>query len=263
MNIIGIFGDSFGEHIPIGHGGEEWDYSKKISWMSNIKAHSYAKGGTDIQYSFLEFEKHHSKHDQIIFILTNPNRMTLFDADKNIMTYTGPGDYIDSNYKKTNMKGQFELRDMWKSISALDSLVTNVSYQQRNKLNYCLVIERIKQIRPDVKFIFGPNNEIFENQSYLDTIVTLEEKIMRWDTHLFGQENNDFRVAHLTEESHIILTRLINNWLKTNEMFFKFDIKEFEHINLNINKYDITKWNRNKPNWEQDMWDTIDRKKEN
>ena len=240
MNKIGIFGDSFGEHCS---GVDNIRYDNQVSWITNIGTHSHARGGTDIQYSFRQFEKHHSKYDQIIFILTQPMRITLFDENDNILRYVGPGPYVYEQSKIANKRNLFELRDMWNALSGIDSLFANNSWQERSILNYKLAMERIKHIRPDVKFLPAyieiPNITL---SSSLSDIVLLEENIMHWNRH--PRDSDDHRIAHLTEESHIILTKLIKEWLKTDEMFFDFDMKEFDNINPDRNRYDASRWNK-------------------
>ena len=248
MNKIGIFGDSFGEHCS-GVDDVNIRYDNQISWITNIGTHSHARGGTDIQYSFRQFEKHHSEYDQVIFILTHPCRITLFDENDNMVRYVGPGPYVYAQSKIANKRNLFELRDIWKALSGIDILFSNDSYRDRCMLNYNLVIERIKQIRPDVKFLPAfdgsfndTDNTVYPNiSSSLFDIVELEENMMQWHTY---KDGNDLRIAHLTEESHIILTKLINKWLKTDEMFFDFDIKEFENIKPDRNRYDASRQNK-------------------
>ena len=253
MNKIGIFGDSFGEHCS-GVDDVNIRYDNQVSWITNIGTHSHARGGTDIQYSFGQFEKHHSKYDQIIFVLTHPMRITLFDENDNIVRYVGPGPYVYAQSKIANKRNLFELRDMWKALSGIDIVYFNESYRNRSILNYCLAIERIKQIRPDVKFLAAFEVENYSASDYLGTpvlpnitssltdIVLLEENIMQWNT--LDHDGDDLRIAHLTEESHIILTKLIKEWLKTDEMFFDFDMKEFDNINPDRNRYDASRYNK-------------------
>ena len=241
MNKIGIFGDSFGEHCS-GIDDKNIRYDNQVSWITNIGTHSHARGGTDIQYSFRQFEKHHSKYDQIIFILTHPMRITLFDENDNIVRYVGPGPYVHAQSKIANKRNLFELRDMWKALSDIDIFYSNESYRNRCILNYNLVVQGITQIRPDVKFLaafdYLGNPEIPNITSSLSDIVLLEENMMQWHTY---RDGDDLRIAHLTEESHIILTKLIKEWLKTDEMFFDFDMKEFDNINPDRNRYDASR----------------------
>ena len=42
---------------------------------------------------------------------------------------------------------------------------------------------------------------------------------------------------------NIILGNLLRKWLRTDEMFFDFDIKEFENINPDQRKYNASLWN--------------------
>ena len=57
---------------------------------------------------------------------------------------------------------------------------------------------------------------------------------MKWKS---VDNQHDTRIGHLTEESHIILASLIKKWLKTDEMFFNFNLKEFENVKPDIRKY--------------------------
>jgi hypothetical protein len=77
---LGLFGDSYGEDV---HQKSAWNSKLKATpcWHDILGANSHALGGTDIQYSFLEFERYHNLYDQVIFILTQPHRMTLVHND--------------------------------------------------------------------------------------------------------------------------------------------------------------------------------------
>ena len=59
MNKIAIFGDSFGQNCRLNKPKDLVEEYR--SWIDLIETtHTYAQGGTDIQWSFLEFEKHHN-----------------------------------------------------------------------------------------------------------------------------------------------------------------------------------------------------------
>ena len=241
MNKIGIFGDSFGENES------EFNIYKN-TWIDLIvegqsvptgTIHSHALGGTDIQWSFLEFEKHHSKYDQVIFVLTNPLRITLKDENDNkkLLRMVAGYDWKADHEKDNSIETQYTLKALSESEKIL---ITNHNYRDRSYLFYNLVIERIKQIRPDIKFIpgccsgFPKLTSIPLNISSLKDIMKYENKIMKWKD---AYDPVDTRIAHLTKESHIILALLIKRWLKTDEMFFDFDIKEFHNIKPNIKEY--------------------------
>ena len=254
MKKIGVFGDSFAvNNIYAPDFNDEFNNIDNIdfwekhvtSWIDLIGAQTYGIGGTDIQYSFLEFGKHHSKYDQVIFVLTNPHRVTLKDENDNkkLLRMVAGWDWKtdhEKNYKSPkddNIEEQYTLKALSESEKIL---IVNTSYQDRIYLFYNLVIERIKQIRPDIKFIpgccsgFPKLTSIPLNISSLKDIMQYENKIMKWKN---VYDEHDTRIAHLTKESHIILALLIKRWLKTDEMFFDFDIKEFHNIKPNIKEY--------------------------
>jgi hypothetical protein len=261
MNKIGIFGDSFGQnsrfHIPK-DSSNLLEYSSWIELIGTTRSH--AIGGTDVQWSFLEFEKHHSKYDQVIFVLTNPFRFTL--KDNNVISDVNNLNVdLDSTNKLlklvvgrdavTRMKdadnvlknNNIETYHIWNALMELEkltpTLLINEDYTNRIYLFYNLVIERIKQIRSDIKFIPAcccdcSELSIPSNISCLKDIMNYENKIMKWKNAYDGR---DTRIAHLTEESHTILAKLIKQWLKTDDMFFDFDIKEFHNIKPNLKDY--------------------------
>jgi hypothetical protein len=249
MNKIGIFGDSFGENcrfnvLKDSSSAKFLEYSSWIDLIGTTRSH--AIGGTDVQWSFSEFEKHHSKYDQVIFVLTSPFRVTVKDNNTNklLKLVAGRDAVTRQNDADTLLKNNdIETYHMWNALMELEkltpTLLINEDYQNRIYLFYNLVIERIKQIRPDIKFIpacccDNPIPPIPSNISCLQDIMTYENKIMKWKNAYDGY---DSRISHLTEESHTILAKLIKQWLKTDEMFFDFDIKEFHNIKPNIKDY--------------------------
>lgn len=257
MNKIGIFGDSF----AVNHVLTEWgEYERHmVSWIKLLKAKTYGYGGTDVAYSFLKFEQHHSKYDQVIFVLTNPATRITIKHRHHILNST------DKESSKRAIKRLKKSDDYdpklhhihlslieWHKAQALNG------FRERETLFCNLMVERIKQLRPDVKFIqsFAWNdvghisdNKYIPSTSCLVDITQYENKIFNWnhpnwnhptlkiDPWQTFDKKGDSRIGHLTSESHVILAELIKKWLKTDEMFFDFDIKEFHDINPDEKKY--------------------------
>ena len=258
MNKIGMFGDSFGQNCRLNKPKDSSNLLEYSSWIELIgTTRSHAIGGTDIQWSFLEFEKHHNDYDQIIFILTSSNRITLkdnnvisdvnnlnvdLDSTNKLLKLVVGRDAVTRKKDADNVlkNNNIETYHTWKALTELEKiLIINNSYQERIHLFYSLTIERIKQIRPDVKFIAAfplTYLQIPLMNNCLQDITDYENKIMKWKNAYDGRDN---RIAHLTEESHTILAKLIKQWLKTDEMFFDFDIKEFHNIKPNLKDYYI------------------------
>ena len=261
MNKIGIFGDSFA--VP--DVTSEWgNYIHMVNWTKLLGAQTYAYGGTDVAYSFLEFEKHHSKYDQVIFVLTNPgSRITL--KYRHFLLNSTSQEFCHRAIERLKKSDDYdpELHHVYSSIIEWHKMQALDVFAERETLFCNLMVERIKQLRPDVKFIqaFAWNNiaHIGDNKyipstSCLVDITHYENKIFGWyDPTREGwwfcsDKKEDIRVGHITSESHIILAELIKKWLKTNEMFFDFDIKEFHNIKPDVKRYNTT-FHKNYKDW--------------
>ena len=259
MNKIGVFGDSFAvPGVAMTRWGKRVSITNSKDWMALIGAKTYGYGGTDVAYSFLEFEKHHSKYDQVIFVLTNPGgRITLKHRDR-ILASTGQESSIRAieRLKKSNDYDP-KLNHLHLSIIDWHKMQTLDAFAERETLFCNLIVERIKQLRPDVKFIqaFAWNNiEHIGDNKYIPHTCSLVN-ITHYEHEIFGWNYSnasgywfctdkkisalDIRIGHLTYESHIILAKLIKEWLKTDEMFFDFDIKEFHNIKPDEKMYNI------------------------
>ena len=247
MNKIGIFGDSFA--VPDVRA--KWDGNivkiSNVNWMELIGAQTYAYGGTDVAYSFLEFEKHHSKYDQVIFVLTNPgSRITLKHRDFILNSCDQERSIRAIERLKKSDDYDPILNHIHLSLIEWHKMQTLDAFAERETLFCNLMVARIKQLRPDVKFIqaFAWNNvaHIGDNKyipstSCLVDITHYENKIFNWEHPTSensgwycSDKKGDIRIGHITCESHVILAELIKKWLKTDKMFFDFDIKEFHNI---------------------------------
>lgn len=266
-NKIAVFGDSFAETELYLHSFKEYFEECSTSWVKLIGAQTYALGGSDIQWSFLQFEKNHNKYDQVIFVLTNPLRLSLGSdmlTDPNSSTANVRKHKKQmEHYKKSSSIKDLEIYHTLDALKKINEVLipTNQEYVNRQYLFYNLVIERIKQLRPDVKFIKAfPNHDqefpllkdfeyykIKEILNFYNRTVPVDNQCLKEIQKIENDKMSinqfkeyyyyDARIGHLTDESHKILATLINNWLKTDEMFFDFDIKEFYNINPDKNRY--------------------------
>jgi hypothetical protein len=257
MNKIGIFGDSFA--VP--HVLTEWGNYERymVSWIKLLEANSHAYGGSDVAYSFLKFEQHHSKYDQVIFVLTNPATRITVKHRHHLLNSTDK-ESSQRAIKRLKKSDDYDpkLHHIHLSLIEWHKMHNLDVFADRETLFCKLIVERIKQLRPDVKFIqaFSWNNsksklwysekknQILPSTSCLIDITNYENKIFGWNTtadqHKWNciDKKEDIRVGHITSESHIILAELIKKWLKTDEMFFDFDIEEFHNIKPDVKMYD-------------------------
>lgn len=286
---IGVFGDSFAHRFDPRKRHNRHDlktdpeYLERLlkafpTWMEFIRndktsVTSHALSGTDIIWSFIQFEKYQESYDKIIFILTSPGRISIrFDFGK---YFNGVSDIrrpLSSTTGQRTKQLQDKFRDdmseqgreLYNACCNLEKwheLCTMDGFLERECIAYNLVIERIKQLRPDVKFIRafsdfpkfwlppdGAPDYIHGTGRYvrmgtsLHDILQAEDKIMEGynpTDRYYG--NDDMRQCHLTCESHKILAEQIKKWLKNNELFLDINLLEFEGINPDLKKYFVNK----------------------
>ena len=178
MSSLAIFGDSYGQptsdmvgylkgYTPIKDRKQIADnIRKKLNfWGYNLGYETtvFAQGGTDILWSYKYFLENHKQYDKIIFIITDPERITLsYTPDttsipnkylkqhesNDCVRMTGLAD-IDRKYKITTHP---ELKATYK---ALRDYLLHISdeFPEHSMLASAGIIHSIKSIRPDVKFI--------------------------------------------------------------------------------------------------------------
>ena len=272
MKNIGVFGDSFAHRFnprvrhDILDAKDNTQYMAKLlkvfpTWMEFIRddttsVTSHAVSGTDIIWSFTQFEKHHEVYDKVIFLLTSPGRISInynFDntIDQVSVSSIQRTKKLQDKYRDDTSEQGRELYNTSLNLEKWHELCTVDGFLERECISYNLVIERIKQLRPDAKFIrsfsnfpkfwLPPNGKsrFTRMGTSLHDILEVEDKILKYDQtfHMI----NDVRQCHLTTESHEILAGQIKKWLITNKRFLDIDLLEFEDINPDPKKYFVSK----------------------
>ena len=178
---IGIFGDSFAACQPplggvIFNGSERESFDNMIvtvspTWASLLPdSTKHALGGTDLSWSFLEFLDHHEKYDKIIFVVTDPNRITLRtphldmtkgwdmpDGGLRISAVT-PGQAANKKQKFEKLsQGEMSQHDLYArdAYNTIEKWQTYIQQQtpERDWLHYSVLINELQRIRPDIKLI--------------------------------------------------------------------------------------------------------------
>ena len=254
---IGVFGDSFAESKVIVPHQSIMETQRQINlfnnsifktWIDLLDADSYGLGGTDLYYSFMQFEKYHQQYEQVIFVLTNSNNRLTFMHDYWEEDNRGPNDdnahstSIEmanneaNKYAKPKDDNSMYKHHMYSKIANWHELHVHNGFTERENTFAKLILDKVTRLRPDAKIIKGfhwydPNtNENIlrpEVHSLLD-LVKFENTILGWDKDLFP--SYDVRPAHFTNETHSILTGLIEKWLETKTTFFYFNLEDFKNI---------------------------------
>jgi hypothetical protein len=234
---------------------------------NSVKTH--ALPGTDLLWSFVQFEKYHELYDTIIFVLTSSDRISInYDWDTNELedfnkplttTNIASCQQQKAAFAKDYSAQGVELYHIFSGLEKWYELCATDGFLEREWIIYNLIIDRIKQIRPDVKFIKafsdvpefwvplddGPvkretNYRRVRKGVSLSDIMHIEDNIMNY-TPPAQVPYADARQCHLTSESHKILAGQIKKWLKTDELYLNIDLKEFEGINPDVKKYFVSK----------------------
>ena len=183
---IGIFGDSFAACQPplggvIFNGSERESFDNMIvtvspTWASLLPdSTKHALGGTDLSWSFLEFLDHHEKYDKIVFVVTDPNRITLRtphldmtkgwdmpDGGLRISAVT-PGQAANKKQKFEKLsQGEMSQHDLYArdAYNTIEKWQTYIQQQtpERDWLHYSVLINELQRIRPDIKLIKAFNH---------------------------------------------------------------------------------------------------------
>jgi hypothetical protein len=179
MSTIGIFGDSFAQNRSalsgIKYTSQERQFFDQlvtpamVTWTSLLPdSTNHASGGTDLSWSFLQFLENHEKYDTIVFVITEPNRITLRTPHMNLTneqpnTGPGPGTEISAvgpeqaRTKRLQFKNATNKHDLYAgdAYEAIMNWQTHIQLRtpERDWLHYGALINELLRIRPDIKLI--------------------------------------------------------------------------------------------------------------
>lgn len=226
---LAIFGDSFGDDTgvwPIPHSdvGPSWiEYLRN----QNIDIDNYSRGGTSLFYSYQKFMRSYQKYDKIIFLITNPGRISV---------------PMDSTIKDFN-PGSIE-RHLRNCVNPERKLILNaildyfiyVKNDDFDEVVHRLLVEDISNKHNDMLMIPCFDQSGIDNQTPLLDISKFEAEF--WGIEEIIPQTDptrqDSRKAHMCEENNLMLGQEMYNWIKTGSFSikhenFKTPTKEFSH----------------------------------
>tara|TARA_B110000908_G_scaffold38313_1_gene46153 strand:- start:281 stop:1291 length:1011 start_codon:yes stop_codon:yes gene_type:complete len=204
---IGLFGDSFAHCQHFVHSDiistpqsmNEFDSTvipAMPTWAGMLPdTINYANGGTDLSWSFLNFLENHEKHDTIVFVITDPNRITLRAKHLDISKRQGlpegglriSGVNANQSADKANyFKNAVRLEDIHAG-HAYDALRNWQTYIQldtpeRDWLHYGVLINELQRIRPDIKLI-----KAFNHPTLQCLPISIKENILNLEVNRFAK----------------------------------------------------------------------------
>lgn len=256
MKTLGIFGDSFADP---NHGHDDYPEDRQYGWpyllSDSYDVEIFARGGTSLYYSYKLFLEHHHRFSKVIFTVSEPGRL----CENRIKSTLGEDEFVfipswqQANYWLENDIKHIDKNEINK-LKAMRDFYLHVDYYESSKLFSELLVERIRDIRPDVLLINSFYDQIngvaqptVKNISgpallqYLDLTVSGLIEIDNARTHGYVGNMKEIRcICHLSREVNKLLADNIRTSLETNVWDPVIPIR-LEHAEKLTFYYDSTK----------------------
>lgn len=227
---IGIYGDSFAQSIiwpddVHSRVGKSW--SEVLSEKYDVT--NFGMGGSSTYYSYDKFVKSHDKFDKVIFISSQPGRMTL--TDDCALKCDFLGDYgrrqitnYDDVLRQLNVVNNTSRDpiDIIKLNTALNYYLYLENRQEQLTINR-LYEDAVLNLRPDC--LMAPAFINREPDGIPLCHISIME-ITHWGdaaTELLNT-HREIRRSHMTEENNLILAGLIDTWIRTGTFNISLDM---------------------------------------
>jgi hypothetical protein len=222
---IGIFGDSWAKTIVSAEGKKFHD---GYAWWELLSAKydvtNFGIPGSSVYFSYEEFNKHYSNFDKIIFLATEPGRLTfevgseiknprLAPEFKRHCNSYGTADY----YSKVFNNSRFP-EDSARINAAKEYFLWIQNKKEQSEYKR-LMLNEIKNLRPDALIL----NPAHAWDDVKHQVITCLLNISNMEIDHFGkgslqdlmsQGYTDIRPCHLTRENNKILADKITNWIE-------------------------------------------------
>lgn len=214
---IGVYGDSF---------ACSYRESLHFAWFNlltniipNSSVLSYGKGATSVYYSYKIFLETYESFDQIIFLVTEPNRYTKLVELDNTSEYFANINHIEAMKKKhnfpstddkilENLKGWFISADDEFNIDMTELMLQHMEKSHKNILFYPCFNNSLK---PERLVKLG----IKQNQSIID-ILCRQGQLLTYPGYDCSYENQYKISCHFTEEFNMFLAELLSDKIMNN-----------------------------------------------
>lgn len=221
---IAVFGDSFGDERNI-FVKENW------SWANCIRQQGYditnfCKCASSLSYSYIQFEKHQSEYDKIIFLVTGPERLYLPHLPEKFQFITNGLVRYYKKYAQSSAEKEI--------VEALEGYYKIISTPQQELLQERLILNSAKVARPDTLFIPCFRLETF---STVDFVI---DDLSRFDYEYFNISQtgdtfiNDKRFCHMNRNNNKLFAAKIIEWMNTGNFLIRpeeFQKPESENFN--------------------------------
>lgn len=244
---IAIYGDSYGNFCLKNVQGDSNDRGK--AWVEILSEKyqvvNFCVPSSSLFYSYNLFLQHNQNFDYNIFLVTEPNRITLpdeyeFPLSKHINFSATTGFKRSDNPIANNL------------MTAVESYYSLIHNQSAVDTFHNLMLDSISRINQNTIVIPCFNGSIpgefyslnrISHYEGTDSVVltTLWDNNYRFWTPIESENSrwayNDYRKCHLIEENNIILADLISNAIDNKQCKVDLNFNQFKKMSKDIEYY--------------------------
>ena len=231
---IAVYGDSFGDdngQWPHTHDNVGPGWTQLLGATGNNNVSNFSEGGASLFYSFTQFKDTHADYDRIIFMITNPGRITLEIED------------FSSLSRSQKHHPSYDQVVRWKEVllrlnpnshginqlSALEQYFLFVRNAEYDTDIHHLMVNAIKKISPDTIIIPCFHNSIHDlTHKAMCEIGHMEIEHLFNDRyekiyHELHSTRIDARKCHMSEENNFIFYRKMLKFLSGEPVHINVD----------------------------------------
>ena len=198
---VGIFGDSYGDDRTGELGHKSW--VKLLSEKYNVTNYSYT--GSGLFYSYDLFEKNHHKHEKIIFLVSDPDRILMPSHTK--LDVSSHLTYNQCRVFAEKINKDYEL-----VVDYFEQIHNSDFYRTSHKL----MVDNIPNIRKDAivypcfEFSYLNKFPLFHVTRFEDNFIGMnpEKRV-----ELYNKGLRDSRTCHMTEKNNYVVYQMFDSLL--------------------------------------------------
>ena len=249
MKKIAIYGDSFGNHYLKNTFDDDTD--RGLAWPEwlekKYQVTNFAHPGTSLFYSHKLFLENNKDFDYNIFLVTEPNRITI--PEESILPELGMNHHINLSLIETYSRYSGANKPL---ISALNLYYGLIHNTESVNIFHNLIVDNITRINQNTLIIPCFRDSLNNTTNSLHGISTFELREHRVHKKLI--ENGyypwcaiedetgtwtyaDYRKCHFSEENNKILSILIDRAIDNNHKTIDLSASRFVKAEDNIEKY--------------------------
>jgi hypothetical protein len=242
---IGIFGDSFADS---GDHKCKHKLNQTLAWPEILgqqyDVENYAVSGSSFFYSVGQFNKHHSKYDKIVFVVTGFDR---FEFNSYVESVCDSFSLRKFMHFRNLTSIEFELENLKKTdvnpiiksaLEAAKNYYIYINDDNRNMYLHNLMLDDVLRTRPDTIVIpaFGHSFPGKRIPIAMADIQSMEN--IHWNYDTFDQiDKMDIRYCHMTSENNEIFANDAISWINGSPVHL--DISKYKKPVDAMSKYFI------------------------